>query len=112
MMIAISARDPTSKISLLHIASRCGLERLQEACITEILLALVNKVRDARYSGHSYTNHTAQTFDELFSYDLHPEARNRLGKAISLLLGTALDGNSITWVVAVDRAKVEEIMMK
>ena len=116
--------------SLLKTAIHCQMVRLQGACLTEFLLEIIRLARQtikpqlvigdpytsigpASLSGKIETLRTALApkFDELFSYDLHPEVRKRLNKAVAELFYYAMTGPVENPLSGLERKQIEDIMI-
>lgn len=83
------------------------MARLQGVCLTEILMGIVSIARSQR----AYWKRTvSQEFEKLFSYEIDPEVRQRLNKAMIELFTFAVVGSSGTAFPGLEKEQIESIM--
>ena len=110
--------------SLLDTALRCRMERLQGVCLTEMVMEIIDLARERakqiRYNSSNphlpYVVGQLRTtlspkFDELFSYDLHPEVRKRLNNAMAELMYYGIAGSLDNMFYGLERKHIESILI-
>lgn len=71
----------------LEVAIQCGVERLQSACVAQMLMEIVNGVRVRDTSNVNVQNELIEAVEEILNYeDFLPSVRKKVHKATAYML--------------------------